>query len=621
MLVSVVVLCPMTAVFGADDVQLAVKGTSEREYQLAGYQIVVADDASREVLAAAAELSGLLEEVTRADRFGAEFTVVKASSARSDHQIILGRSKALDDLNLSIDWAALGDEGFVIRTVGRKLVIAGGPRRGTINGVYTFLEDVVGCRWYTPGFSVMPHKPTLSVPPLNVQQVPVFESRYLHCNATTDVNWAARQRLNTVTRGVTWGIKPDGTRVRWGSYVNDPKMAGAYHYAISSVHTLGPGDLLPHEEFDRHPEYFALQNGKRLENGRPCLTNPDFVSFIVKRAKDYIRRDPMARIVSISQIESPYGCQCPNCQVDLRTANHMRFVNQVAHQIAIEFPQVLVSTLAYQWSREPPKYMKMHRNVVIRYAPEAACYRHAYDEGRFNVSRRIYADLVEWVRIAPHVWVWYYAHAGDGLLPYPNFSCLSRNFKRMRDAGVKGFFIENGMTLTCGLYDMQAYLFAKLTWDPDYDVQKGIEEFASAYYGDASEQIISYVKLVNDEQTYIGTPADHVHMSKFPGLHMRYGARIPLKHDRLVEMDTLFDTAERAAAADPDVLERLRRVRISVQYAIMLYADKDDPIHGKAVRDFFPVAKKAGIEVLFNPNAGRRVDLGTFQNEFLELEQ
>lgn len=611
----------VATVFGADAIQLTVKGKSEREYLLAGYQVVVADDASQEVLAAAAELSGFLEMVTRADRFGAEFTVVKASSARPDHQIILGRSRALDDLNLPIDWEALGDEGFVIRTVGRKLVIAGGPRRGTINGVYTFLEDVIGCRWYTPEFSVIPHKPTLSVPPLNIRKVPVFESRYVHCHAITDVNWAARQRLNTFTRGVTYGMKADGTRVRWGSFINEPKIAGSYHYAVGAgVHTLGPGDLLPYSEFGKHPEYFAFVNGKRVKDGRPCLTNPDLLSFVIKRAKDYIKSDPTARVISISQIESPHGCQCPDCQAVFRTPDLMRFVNEVAAGIAQVYPDILVSTLAYQWSRAPPKNMTMGRNVVIRYAPDEACYHHAFDDCGFNAARRIYPDLLEWARIAPRVWVWYYAHAGDGLLPYPNFNCLSRNFKRMRDAGVKGFFIENGITLACGLYEMQAYLFAKLLWDPDYDVQQGIEEFATAYYGAAAPQIISYVKLVNDEQTYTGTSAQNIHMLKFPGLHMRYGARIPIKKDRLGEMNELFEKAAQAAADDPVILERIKRVRLSVQYAIMLFADKNDPIRGTAIRNFFPVAERTNLRVLFNPETGRQVDLERFQKDFLELE-
>ena len=52
--------------------------------------------------------------------------------------------------------ASLGNEGYVIRTVGDDLVIAGGQLRGNMYGVYGFLEDHLGCRWFAPGVSRIP---------------------------------------------------------------------------------------------------------------------------------------------------------------------------------------------------------------------------------------------------------------------------------------------------------------------------------------------------------------------------------------------------------------------------------------------------------------------------------
>ena len=63
-----------------------------------------------------------------------------------------------------------------------------------------------------------------------------------------------------------------------------------------------------------------------------------------------------------------------------------------------------------------------------------------------------------------------------------------------------------------------------------------------------------------------------------------------------------------------------KRVRLSVQYAIMLFADKNDPIRGTAIQNFFPVAERTNLRVLFNPETGRQVDLERFQKDFLDLE-
>ena len=166
---------------------------------------------------------------------------------------------------------------------------------------------------------------------------------------------------------------------------------------------------------------------------------------------------------------------------------------------------------------------------------------------------------------------------------------------------------------------MQAYLFEKLLWDPNYDIQQGIEYFSTAYYGDTASQIISYVKMVDDEQTYTGTSVENMHMLKFPGLHMRHGAHLPIKKDRLGEMNELFEKATQAVANDPVTLERVKPVRLSVQYAIKLFADKTDPIRSTAIRDFFAVAERKTIKVLFNPKTGHQVDLERFQKEFLEF--
>jgi hypothetical protein len=579
------------------------------------YQIVIADEPTVEVASAATELSEFLERVT-----DTPFPIVRGSSSQIDHQIIVGPGKALDKLGLSIDWDRLGPEGFVIRTVGQKLVIAGGKRRGTANGVYTFLEDIVGCRWYTPRFSVIPHKPNLSVGPLNIEKIPVFESRAAYCGSGTDANWAARQRLNTFTRDVMGAPQPDGRKLYWYSFINDPKLAGSYYYVFNHVHTLGHNELLSYDEFDRHPEYFALVDGKRFRKGQPCMTNPGLLQYIIRRAKDWIKIDPMAAIISVSQGDFANACQCPNCQVAYKDGGkaglYMRFVNKVAEEITKEYPEILIDTLAYQWTRKPPENIRMHKNVVIRYAPIVACYRHAFDECDHNIKQNIDSYLIEWIGASSRTWVWYYALSHDDLQPYPNLNCLSRNFKRMRDIGVKGFFIEGKKNvITGGLADLQAYLFAKLMWDPDYNVEKGIEEFCNACYGSAARQIISYVKQVNDQNTYANLPGNK-DITNYPDFHMKWGRSVPVKKNKLSEMDKLFDHAELAVANEPDTLERVKLVRLSLQYAIMKFSDKNDPIYQKAIDGFIPLAKKIRLAYVRSPKTGREEDLDTLQKNY-----
>ena len=541
-LLGIMAVCAPAA---TDPVRLAAGGKT-------GYQIVIADNPQVSVEAGSRELAYFLKEIT-----GAEFRVVKASAAEGERQIIVGPGSALDKLSLDVDWESLGPEGFVLRTVGKKIVIAGGPRRGAVNGVYTFLEDVVGCRWYTPSISVIPRAPELTVGPLAMRHVPVFESRSQRHASAGDTSWAARQRLNCFTHDMTeFARRPDGSRKGWDEFISDPRLADPWHYAEWHVHTLGHNQLLRYSEFAEHPDYFALRGGKRMEKGQPCLTNPDLVRLIGRRAGEWLRAEPTARIVSVSHGDFANECQCGNCRAAYKTQGgttgvYMRFVNHVAAEIEKDFADVLVDTLAYTMTRTPLEGVTMRRNVVVRYAPLWACFHHALDECGYNISKGYHKELQEWAKITPRLWVWYYALPRSMLHPYPNLNCLGRNFKLMRDAGVRGLFIENqkGPVGAGGLTELTGYLFAKLMWNPDYDAQKGIQEFVSGCYGAAAPQIARYIQLVNEADTYTGTIPVHNHphaavcgrMAKFPGLHIACVGTLGLKQEKLREMDGLLD--------------------------------------------------------------------------------
>ncbi len=594
----------------AESVQLAIDGKTD-------YQIAVPDAPSIEVGAAAEELSNFLKQVT-----GAEFRIVKASEAKTDHLIVVGRDAASQLPIKDEDWTSLGEEGFIIRTIGPKLVIAGGPWRGTINGVYTFLEDVVGCQWYTPAFSVIPGKPDLAVGPLTVRHVPAFESRFIYSQCASNAAWAARQRLNTFTRDIRHGTNPTGSHVKWDSFMKDPRIAGSWHYVKWHVHTLGHGRLLPHSKFESNPEFFALVNGERIEHGQPCLTNPDLKRFIADGLRRWIKLDPTGRILSVSQGDFGNACQCDTCKAGYEdggmTGAYIRYVNEVAEQLGPGAPDLMISTLAYQWTRKLPPGTKMRSNTVIRYAPIESCHHHALDECGYNRELDFAGDMRDWVSAAPRVWVWYYSIPRSLLHPYPNLNCLSRNFKLMRDIGIKGYFIQAevyNQAMIGGLTELQSYLYAKLLWNPDYDVQKGIEKFAHASYGAAAPQMLAYIMAVNDAATYTGTPERYTDMRKHPGLHAACMAVLPLKQDKLGELDKLFDRAEQAVAKDPGSLDRVKRVRLSLQYALILYAD---PARTRAIRDFFPFARQVGVPTLRNPAGDRNEPLDEFEKSILE---
>src|SRR5271157_1655900 len=151
------------------------------------YAIVVAADASPSERHGAEELQKFLEEMS-----GARLPITAEPQPR---MVLVGASPSLEKLKLKIPLADLGAEGFALKTAGPHIVIAGGRLRGSMYGVYTFLEKM-GCRWFTPQVSRIPRARTLVVPPLDEIQKPAFEYREPFFSEALDRDWAARNKTN-----------------------------------------------------------------------------------------------------------------------------------------------------------------------------------------------------------------------------------------------------------------------------------------------------------------------------------------------------------------------------------------------------------------------------------------
>src|SRR5690606_18583888 len=150
------------------------KSTFESERELVDngstlYRIVV-PSAPRDIdLEAADVLQQYLLQISNA-----ALPVLRADQHPSSFEILLGRNDGLNELNPGIDFNALGEDGFVIMTDSARLIIAGGSDKRTLYGVYTFLENYLGCRMYAPGVQHVPHLSRIVIPDTHDVQVPVI---------------------------------------------------------------------------------------------------------------------------------------------------------------------------------------------------------------------------------------------------------------------------------------------------------------------------------------------------------------------------------------------------------------------------------------------------------------
>ncbi|HOH31014.1 MAG TPA: DUF4838 domain-containing protein, partial [Candidatus Hydrogenedentes bacterium] len=332
------------------------------------------------------------------------------------------------------------------------------------------------------------------------------------------------------------------------------------------VHTF-EGLLPPETYYDAHPEYYALVDGKRLkERSQLCCTNPEVMELVAQEVRRRMAEHPEATVFSVSQNDWYNYCQCETCTrlaeaEGSQIAPVLQLVNHVARSVATEFPDKLIDTLAYQYTRKPPASMRPEPNVIIRLCSIECDFAHPFEERTTPENRAFCDDLEAWAKVANRLWVWNYNTSFSSYLtPFPNLNVRGPNIRYMIANNVRGIFEQDVYNTPHGCFSpLSGYLGAKLLWNPNYDTELAINEFLTGVYAEAATPLRLYLDLfheaVKDPETRMG---------------IWIGPDVPFLTDDLMKRaDALMDMAEAAVAHRPEVLERVRIARLSTDFTIM----------------------------------------------------
>lgn len=550
---------------------LAANGRSD-------WTIVTGHHATEPERHAAAELQRFLAEIG-----GAVLPIADDTTPPHPREIWVGRSRRWASGPMADD--APGAEGFVIRTGADHLLIAGEGHRGTLYGVYTFLEKHLGCRWFTASVSRIPRRDRIELGPIDERHAPALEYREPYAFEAQDPDWAARNQCN--------GHFPEFA----------PHHGGGVRYALPFVHTFN--HLVPVEEhFDRHPEYFSEVNGVRLRHETQlCLSHPDVFALALAGVRSWLAAHPEVSIVSVSQNDWENPCQCAACRaIDEAEGNFsgslIHFVNRIAEAIEPDHPHVAIDTLAYQYTRKPPRCVRPRPNVIVRLCSIECCFSHPLEScGEKMLLKRsrgtgatFVEDLQAWGRICDRLYVWdYVTNFANYVLPFPNLGVLAANVRLFARNHVKGVF-EQGANPPGGgaeFAELRAWVLAKLLWNPAEDAPALIAEFLTGVYGRGGPHLLRYVeafiRLVNEQP---------LHASIYDRPDSAY-----LTPALLALADECFDRAERDADDDA-TLKRIRRARLPIRFAQLSALPLDAPDRARRLDAFESDARAAGITQL-----------------------
>jgi len=518
--------------------------------------VVVAPDATAPERYAASELAGFLKQVT-----GAGFKVVGDYSG-DEHRLLVGPQAArLADRNFSTD--GLGQEGIAIRTVGRDLILAGGRPRGTPYAVFTFLEDVVGCRWWTPTVSKIPRKPALTVPQLDVRYVPVLEYREPYWGGWVDADWAVR-------------VKHNGGRTnldaRRGGKVADIGPCHSFDHYLS-----------PKKYFNTHPTWFSEVAGERTgDRSQLCLTNKAMLQELTKNVKADVRAHrPDVSSVWVAQNDWHRYCECKACKAvndreESLAGTVIQSANIIADAVAEEFPGVAVRIFAYDWSQKPPKHLKVSPNVIVVLCTTDCSYSQPYTHEQNQQFRE---RIRKWSKIADRIYIWdYLVNFANYICPHPNLRTLDTNVRFFVDHNVKGIFGQGAWGSATGteFAELRRWVMCKLYWAPSLDSEKLIDEFLDGYYGPAGPHLRAYFDTFHDASDKSGA---------------KLGMMEPPYSDNFLSFETVckclahLRAAQAAVANDPDLATRVGIATLPILYVFLMRWD-----------EYQATAKATGVE-------------------------
>ena len=383
--------------------------------------------------------------------------------------------------------AALGEEGFLIRRCeDGTLLILGNQSRGTLYGVYAFLERFLGFRAFRTGVEKIDSTDQLILPILDISETPCFEYRDAYFRGAFDGDFASKIRLNTSVADLS----------------REKGLGMKFYSAHHTFETLLPSARY----FQAHPEYYALIDGKRTPT-QPCLSCEAVEDIMTDNVLRLIAENPHARVFSVAQNDNQGYCQCERCrETDTRegspAGSMISFVNRVAARVEKEHPNILIHTFAYQYTRHAPRFVRPRENVIVRLCNIECEWSEPFEvlasRDPKSEAAEFVKDIKDWTAICNRVYIWDYAvNYRHYLLPFPNFYQMAENIRFYKRMGIRGILEEGNFSYGGGaaMDELKSYLIGKLLWNPDLDVDALIDEFLEGVYGKGATYLKEYIAL------------------------------------------------------------------------------------------------------------------------------
>ena len=492
-------------------------------------------------------------------------------------------------------------EGFLIAEHDGKLMIYGQTEETVRWAVYDFFEDNCGCKYLTSTVDYIPHSTTVGIEKDEFNlELPYFDYRLLEYY---DVNF--------------------------GDYYAKHKLGGAVSRTIGHLwHTL-PRTIIPTAEYyEKHPEWYAYSevkgdagtgyastpdgDGYRIasihsnSDSQLCMSNDELIAEIIKVLGEQMAKSPSIKYWGVSIGDGTAGiCQCENCNALAEAAGGRKSgtLFYLINKVAEAFPDKIITTMMYSEYDHPPLNMECPPNVMVHFVNYGAHVANGTDEESVAVREK----FEEWKKFCRMPYWWSgVIDFGNLMCPTPHSIIMQENIQYFYENGITMLFMQGNREPGGFMSYLNAYVTAKLMWNPYIDVDAVIDEFTTYYYGAAGEYMKEYYYAV-----YNNYMEDH----NTNGTILRNDVENEEIYnqswttpEKIKEYLALVEKGIEAVGDDETLIERLEEDKMALVYLLNMKYKFPSPEEAARVMEDIDFLEKVykRIEARYNAMGGSR---------------
>lgn len=456
------------------------------------YSIVIPEEADSSTEFAASELTEFIKQSSGV----VISTVVDSGMVFDETQkyISLGQTTLLSSAGVEITKEQLGESGYIIKTIGNTLFIAGitaDTFKGTVYGVYDFLFYTIGFKTYAVDEIVYNKMDTIPLYKFDETYRPSIDMRFL----------AMRRITSDVATGYRMKLLGSNSDV-WSSFT---------HTLISTY--------LPRAKYEQaHPDWYA-NSGQQL-----CLTNEEMIAEMIIQVENRLAMLPSTTKVMLGHEDNNAVCKCENCMkvVDGKYGGNysgleLEFTIKVAKEVdkwaEANYPgrKISYAFFAYgptinapvNYDSNTDTYTKCNPDLVIPdnvgvlIAPIAMNFART---PQHTENASAYQQMKNWYHLfgGKNIAIWNYClNAYSYFFNLNNFGVIQDYYRFFEEIGTTYIFDQgNYDSNICTFEDLRIYVQSQLMWDNTQSYEELAEEFMNQYYGLASTAIKKYYNAV-----------------------------------------------------------------------------------------------------------------------------